>query len=98
MGDETPPRQPLRPSVRASVTLLAFYGSASFWAKPLWAAMGWTTDAALGPAPLTAQELFPHVQRLRGYAVNKKLDMTDSFEEYCAAGYDKNVGIMDTQR
>ena len=56
-------------------------------------------DAALGAAPVMAQEdLFVHIQRLRAYAVNKKLDMTDAFEEYCAAGYDKNMGVMDTQR
>ena len=53
--------------------------------------MGWTTDAALGPPALTPEQLFPHIQRLRAYAVNKKLDMTDAFEEYSPSGYEKSA-------
>lgn len=60
--------------------------------------MGWTTSVALGPPPLTPEQLFPHVQKLRAYAVNKKLDMTDAFEEYAPSGFEKNLGIMDTAR
>jgi hypothetical protein len=44
--------------------------------------MGFTTEAVLGPPPLTPEQLFVQMQRLRAYAVNKKLDMTDAFDEY----------------
>ena len=30
--------------------------------------------------------------------MQKKLDMTDAFEEYAPAGFEKNLGIMDTAR
>ena len=60
--------------------------------------MGWTLDAAMGPPPLTPHQLFPRIQKLRAYAVNKKLDMTDALDEYTGAGYEKNLGIMDTGR
>jgi len=60
--------------------------------------MGFTTEAVLGPPPLTPEQLFVQMQRLRAYAVNKKLDMTDAFDEYAGSGYEKNIGIMDTQR
>jgi hypothetical protein len=44
--------------------------------------MGWTMNAAMGAdAIMSQEELFFHIQRLRQYAVNKKLDMTDAFEE-----------------
>ena len=60
--------------------------------------MGWTLDAFSAPPPLTPNELFPHIQKLRAFAVNKKLDMTDALDEYTGAGYEKNIGIMDTAR
>ena len=44
--------------------------------------MGWTMNAAVGgEAIMPQEELFFRIQRLRQYAVNKKLDMTDAFEE-----------------
>ena len=44
--------------------------------------MGWTMNAAMGSdAIMPQEELFFHIQRLRQFAVNKKLDMTDAFEE-----------------
>jgi hypothetical protein len=51
-------------------------------AKNPHAAMGWTMNAAMGgEAIMPQEELFFRIQRLRQYAVNKKLDMTDAFEE-----------------
>ena len=35
---------------------------------------------------------------LRAEAVNRKLDMTDAFEEYAGSGYEKNMGVMDKNR
>ena len=53
-------------------------------------------NAAMGAdAIMTQEELFFAVQRLRMYAVNKKLDMTDAFEEVrSAARQDISSGIF----
>ena len=39
-----------------------------------------------------------HLPKLRAFAINKKLDMTDAFEEYAGSGYEKNMGVMDKNR
>jgi len=60
--------------------------------------------AAASPYGLYAQpgpmppSLFASLQRLRAVAINRKLDMTDAFEEYAGTGYERNMGVMDKRR
>ncbi len=58
------------------------------------------TAAALRPKAwsLWAPDLLHAMQVLRAKAVNKKLDMTDAFEEYAGSGLEKNIGVMDKAR
>ena len=49
-------------------------------------------------SPPELRALVPALQVLRAYAVNKKLDMTDAFEEYSGTGYEKAMGVMDKNR
>jgi hypothetical protein len=44
------------------------------------------------------EQLYLAMQRLRAEAVNRKLDMTDAFEEYAGSGYERNMGVMDKYR
>jgi len=49
-------------------------------------------------SPAELPQLVPYLQKLRAWAVNKKLDMTDAFEEYAGNGYERNMGVMDKNR
>ena len=48
--------------------------------------------------PSEFRSLIPMLQKLRIFAINKKLDMTDAFEEYAGSGYERNMGVMDKNR
>ena len=44
-----------------------------------------------------ASKLQITLAKLKAYAVQKKLDMTDAMDEFCGAGVEKNLGLMDRQ-
>ena len=52
----------------------------------------------LGRPPPPPVDLMAALQRLRAEALNRKLDMTDAFEEYAGTGYERNMGVMDKRR
>ena len=54
-----------------------------------------TPAPPLAGTPPLSDALRTELQRLRRMAINRRLDLTDSFEEQCAPGQERNTGIMD---